>query len=82
MPTSSPLPSDTTTATATTVPSITQIASHPVPLVIDPLGLLSGYFVDESDYSDVAVLVIRSFDGRKLDDYLEAWKDPLNNFLG
>lgn len=86
MPTSSPLPSDTTTATATAtatiVPSITQIASHPVPVVMDPLGLLSGYFVDEPDYSDVAVLVTRSFDGRKLDDYLESWKDSLNNFLG
>ncbi|KAK5087527.1 hypothetical protein LTR24_006644 [Lithohypha guttulata] len=80
-PTPNSLPSDNTVVTAASVPSITQIASHAVPIVVDSLGLLAGYFIDNPDYSDVAVLVIRSFDGRKLPDYLKSFQDLLEKFL-
>jgi len=81
-PTPNSLPSDNTVVTAASVPSVTQIASHAVPIVVDSLGLLAGYFIDKPDYSDVAVLVIRSFDGRKLPDYLKSFQDSLEKFLG
>jgi len=82
MSASSSSPSDIATVTARAAPSITQIASHPVPVVIGPGGLLSGYFIDTSGYDDVAVLVIRSFGDGGLDSYLESFQASLKNFLG
>ncbi|KAK5941457.1 hypothetical protein PMZ80_006736 [Knufia obscura] len=68
-------------ATAPDVPAMTRLFAHPDPVAIDPLGLFSGYFLHDSDYSDVAVMVIRSFAGFALDTYMESFQHTLQTFL-
>lgn len=67
-------------ATETAAPVITQIPSHPEPVAIDIEGILSGYYLDDADYADMAVLVIRGFQGAS-DAYLESFQETLELFL-
>lgn len=59
------MPASTTIAAYTTsgAPSSSPSPGYPTPFISQEDGLNAGFFIDAPGYEDVAVLVVRSFDG-------------------
>ncbi|KAL0932222.1 peptidase s41 family protein [Colletotrichum truncatum] len=68
--TTSATPSSTTTTVP--LPDSTGVDGYPKPVVIGSDSSVSGYFIDEQGFNDVAVLAIRSFAPRSLVRFQEA----------
>lgn len=67
-------------AVSTEAPTLTQIPSHPAPVVMDQAGILSAYYLNDPDYEHLAVLVLRGF-ASETDGYMESFQAALEAFL-
>lgn len=60
---------------------VTQLKSYPPPYILDPSGAVSGYFPQDSKYTDLAVLVIRTFESDTYPNFQRDVQQTVANFL-
>lgn len=74
--------SPTVAASTTAMPVVTQLPYfYPEPLIIDSAGVLSGYYLEDEGYGDVAVLVLKSFANKVVPNWLDLYQEDLEYFL-
>lgn len=73
--------STTSTSSKSTKTDVPLPTGYPLPVVKHPLNLISGFFLENSVYSDVAVLSVLSFENGDSNAQAQEFQDILQEFL-